>query len=155
MTGTANSILIEPADGHQVVRERPAGEAGIVPGMLLERNTDGDYVSHVGAGLNAQKLFALENHADAGGILDAYSDNDTVRALYAQRGDLINASLADSAAAIVIGDALESSGDGHLRVATADAATDTAQRDSIVAYAAEAVDNSSGPAGTRIQVEVA
>ena len=127
----------------------------ILPGMLLERNTAGDYVSHVGAGLNAQKLFALENVADAKGIADTYADNDTVRAVYSQRGDLINAALAASAIAIVIGDALESSGDGFLRKATADAATDTAQRDSIVAYAAEAVDNSSGGSGTRIQVEVA
>ena len=154
MSGSANTILIEPADGQQVVREKLAGDT-ILPGMLLENASAGTVVSHVGAGLNAQKLFALENVANGGGIADAYASGQTVRALYAQRGDLINAALAASAIAIVIGDALESSGDGYLRKASADAATDTAQRDAIVAYAAEAVDNSSGGAGTRIQVEVA
>ena len=154
MTGVANTILVEPANGLTVVREKLAGDA-ITPGMLLQNAAAGTFVTHVGAGLNAQKLFALENVARAGGIADAYVVGETVRALYAQRGDLINAALAASATAIVIGDALESSGDGYLRKATADAATDTAQRDAIVAYAAEAVDNSGGGAGVRIQVEVA
>jgi hypothetical protein len=154
MSGPANSILVEPAEGQRRIREAQAGEADILPGMLLERDANGEYVSHVGAGLNAQKLFALENLADAKGIEDTYADNDRVRAVYAQPGDLINAALAASAAAIIIGSYLESSGDGFLRIATADAATDTAQRVGLVAVATEAVDNSSGPEGTRILVEV-
>ena len=154
MSGSANSILVEPAEGQRRIRERLAGEAAILPGMLLELDSSGEYVSHAGAGLNAQKLFALENVADAKGIADVYADGDSVRGLYAQPGDLVNAALAASATTIPIGAFLESSGDGYLRIATADAATDTAQREAMVAVATEAVDNSSGPAGTRILVEV-
>jgi hypothetical protein len=153
MSGPANSILVEPADGQRRIREAAAGEAGILPGMLLQRDAGGNYIAHNAIASNAQKLFALSNLADARGIADVYPIGDRVRGLYAQPGDLINAALGDSAAAITIGDYLESSGDGYLRLVTTSISTTDAQRVSLVAVATEDVDNSAGPAGTRILVE--
>lgn len=197
MSGSANTILIEPADGQRRINERLT--AGIIlPGMLIEKVSAAQtIVAHSTAGGPAQRTFALENVANAEGIADAYASGETARFLYAQPGDLINAALAASAAAIVIGDLLESSGDGYVRkiipVAdltdssggsaddtiaaitnaanagsadvgpTADAIADLAAKVNallptalynIVGVAIEAVDNSSGGAGTRIQMEV-
>lgn len=149
MSGSANSILIEPANGSQLVRERLASEA-ITPGDLLEVTTGDQYALNnatTGAGATAgRKIFALENVARAGGIDDAYGSGETCRAVYGQTGDLVNARVAAGAAAIVVGVPLESAGDGTLKVVGTGA---------IVAYASEAVDNSGGGSAVRIQVEVA
>ena len=154
MSESPTTILLEPARGTSVVREKLAGGA-ITPGDLLEQSTSDTFVVHNSAGVNAQRIFALENLANGGTISDAYASGDTVRALYAQPGDLVYALVADGATAITQGAALESAGDGTLRIATTDAATDDTQRDAVVAYAAEAVDNSGGGAEARIKVEVA
>ena len=155
MPGTPNTILLEPANGFQLVRERLSGGA-IIPGHLVAKNAADAFIVHPGAGLNAQKLFALPNVSNGGGIDQAYASGETVSALYAQPGDLIYGWVAASAAACIINSPLESAGDGTVRIATADAATDTAQRDAIVGYCAVAVDNSGNAAGpVRIQIEVA
>ena len=151
---TPNTILLSPADGNLTIRERLAGGV-ITPGHLIELNTSDAYIVHATAADNAQKIFALENVANAEGIADAYASGETVRGLYAKRGDGVYALLAASASAIVIGNALESAGDGTVRIITADAATDDTQRDAIVGYAAEAVDNSGGGTVVRIKIEVA
>jgi hypothetical protein len=54
----------------------------------------------------------------------------------------------------VIGDTLESAGNGMLRKATTDAATDDTQRNSSIGKALEAVDNSGGGSPARIKIEV-
>lgn len=154
MSDPANTILLSPANAMQTVREKLAGGV-IIPGHLVEVTAADTFVVHNTAAANAQKVFALENVADASGIDDAYVSGETVRSLYPARGDEINALVAASAPAIVIGDALESAGDGTVRKAVADAATDTTQRDSIVGYANVAVDNSGGGAAVRIKLEVA
>ena len=151
--GNPTTIVIEPADGNALIREELA-VAAFSAGHLLEKVAAG-YQKHSTAAGNAQKLFAVENLADAGGIDRAYVAGETARAVYAKRGDKIYALVPAAAPAIVVGDALESNGDGTLRKAVADTATDTTQRDAIVAYAAEAVNNSGGGAEARIQVEVA
>jgi hypothetical protein len=154
MSGEANSILVEPADGQRRIRERGTSESDILPGMLLQRSAAGVFEKHSTAAGNAQKLFALSNLADAKGIDDVWPISNRVRGLYAQPGDLINAVLGASAAAIQTGDFLESDGNGYLRVVVTAIATTDAERSSIIAVAGEAVDNSAGPAGTRILVEV-
>jgi|6_EtaG_2_1085325.scaffolds.fasta_scaffold00556_17 hypothetical protein len=148
-----NTILISPADGQQIVREKLAGGA-ITPGHLLERSSS-TWVVHANAGKNSQRIFALENVANAEGIADAYASGESVRGLYAQSGMLVNALVAATATAITEGAALESDGDGTLRIATTDAATDDTQREAVVGYANEAVDNSTGTTVVRIEVEVA
>lgn len=151
--GLPNTIFIESAEAMVHSREALA-IAAFTPGHLIEKIAAG-FQLHSGAGLNAQKIFALEQLADAGTIDRAYVAGETARGGYAKRGDLVFGFVAASAAAIVEGDALESAGDGTLRKAATDAATDTAQRDSIVGYAALAIDNSGGGAEARIQLEVA
>ena len=104
--------------------------------------------------MNAIPLFALENEVIGNPITEDYLDNDLVIAMFMPPGAEVYALVAASAAAIVRGDFLESAGDGTLRIATADAATDTAQREAMVATAIEDVDNSGGGTEARIKVEV-
>lgn len=153
MSGTPNTIFVEPAGRQPFVRERLA-VAAFTPGHLLQ-NVAAGFQKHGTAAINAQKIFAMENEADAGTIDRAYVANETARGGYAQRGDLVYAWIPAAAAAIVVGDALESAGDGTLRKAATDTATDTTQRDSIVGYAAEAKDNSAGGSAVRLLIEVA
>ncbi len=152
MTQTV-SLVAGPA-GDPILSEDVAAAAGILPGHLVEEGA-ANLAVHAGAGLNAQRLFAQKNLTVSGDIDTAYLSGETVSYGAYKTGQEVSALLAASAAAIVRGDALESAGDGTLRIATADAATDTAQRDAIVAYALEAVDNSGGGTVVRIKTRVA
>ena len=155
MSGTAQTIILKAGlQGQPMIGER-AAVAAITPGYLIEEVAAGTVQKHAGAGLNAAKKFALEKLPVGGTIDDDYATGDTVRYGTFSSGQEVNAILAASAAAIIIGSVLESAGDGTLRIATADAATDTAQRDAIVAYATEAVDNSGGGGEVRIKVRIA
>lgn len=153
MAGNPNTIFVERPAADINVRERLA-VAAFTPGHLLEV-VAGGYQKHSTAAGNAQKIFAEENLADARDIDEPYVANETARGGYAMRGDLVYAWVAAAAPAIAIGAALESAGDGTLRAIVVDANTSQAERDSIVGYAAEAVDNSGGASEARIQVEVA
>ena len=156
MSGTPKTIELNAGlGGEPQVKERlSAAATAIKPGYLVEEAL-GKVQEHSGAGLNAQKLFALTNTIVGGGIDDVYAAADTTRYGAFKTGQEVYALVAASAAAIVDGDALESDGDGTLRVLTTDAATDDTQRDSVVAYAIEAVDNSGGGSEARIKVRVA
>lgn len=132
-----------------------ASGSAIVPGDLVEETTAGEVQEHSTAAANAQRLIALTNLANASTIDDAYAVGETVRFGAAHSGQKAFMRVAASAPAIVIGDDLESAGDGSVRKAVADAATDTDQRDAIVAYAIEAVDNSGGGTTVRIKVRIA
>jgi len=140
--------------GTPILNERIAAAAGILPGHLVAESS-GKVAVHAGAGLSAQKLFAQRNIAVAGELDTAYLDAETVSYGAYHSGQEVSALLAASAAAIVDGDALESAGDGTLRVQTTDSATDDTQRDSVVAYATESVDNSGGGTVVRIKIRVA
>lgn len=156
MAGTPNTIFIERncCDMQINVRERLVA-AAFKPGHLLMVTTAGLYQKHNTAAGNAQKLFALENLAVAGTIDRDYVVNETARAGYAMRGDLVQTWIAANAAAIVVGDALESDGAGGVRKQAVNAATSQAQRDSVVGYAAEAKDNSANGSAVRLLIEVA
>ena len=132
-----------------------AAASAVVPGMLVEETTAGELQEHSVAAGNAQKLFALANLTNAGTIDTVYPVGATARYGAAHSGQEANALLAAAATAVTRGAPLESAGDGTLRVQTADAATDQTQRDSVVAYALEAVDNSGGGTTARIRVRVA
>lgn len=140
--------------GEPILSEGIAAAGGILPGHLLDEGASTVLV-HAGAGLNAQKLFAQNNIAVAGDIDTAYLSGETVSYGAYHSGQEVSALLAASAAAIVRGDALESDGDGTLRVLTTDTATDDTQRDAIVGYALEAVDNSGGGSVVRIKIRIA
>lgn len=156
MSDTAEVIeLLTNISGSFINNERLAASgSAIIPGMLVQE-TGGEVEEHGTAAANAQKLFALTDISTGGTIDDVYTVGATVRYGAAHSGQEAFALVAAGATAILDGAALESNGDGTVRTATADAATDTTQRDSIVGYAMEAVDNSGGGASVRIAIRVA
>lgn len=126
----------------------------VTPGMLVERVAAGIRPHSVAAD-NARKYFAVEFDEVGRGVDDVYAIGE--RVLYGRyaSGDEVYALVAAGATAITVGAALESAGDGTLRIQTTDAATDNTERDSVVGYAKEAVDNSGGGSRARIKIEVA
>lgn len=130
-------------------RHEDTAIAAITPGYLCEQIAAG-VQAHSTAAENAIATFAVEREMVGDGIDVDYAALDTVLLATARKGDIINALLAASAAAIVRGDYLESAGDGTLRIQTAAAATTEAGRASVVAVAEEAVDNSGGGSEARI-----
>lgn len=143
-------------NGNPVVNEALAAAATVIkPGHLVEEIAAGTVQEHGGAGLSAQRLIALTDTSTGGTIDDVYTVAATVRYGAFHSGQKTFMRLAAAATAVIIGTPLESDGDGTVRLATADAATDTAQRNSIVAYAVEAVDNSGGGAEVFVEVRIA
>jgi hypothetical protein len=145
-----NVIILK---GEPLRDEFTAGGA-VTPGHLVDPQAG---VVHATADGNAEKCFALENPwvetaAGSKSIDEAYSSGDTVLCGYFNAGDVVYAILAASMT-IAAGDALASAGDGTLQTVTAAAATTQAERDSIVAYAEEAVTTTTATA--RIKVRVA
>ena len=108
---TPHTIILK---GRPMRREATAGGA-ITPGHLIKYNSSGQFVVHnVAAGLPAT-IFAAENEVFGGDISDAYASGDRVLAWHCSPGDEIYALVPANAPAIVIGDLLESNGDGTLR----------------------------------------
>jgi len=153
------NILIK---GDPIRKEAIAGGA-ITPGHLVKRSAANTVVVHATASGDAQKLFALEEDLIGGSIDTAYAQNDQCYLSSCRSGDEVFALLPASATAVTVGMPLCSNGDGCLKKHVADTVdttlTDTTDQtiygDQIVAYALEAVDNSSGAAVARIQVEIA
>lgn len=145
----SNTILLK---GDGVFKEATAGGA-ITPGMFLIRNSSNQVVVHATAAGNIFPLIALEEEDFGAEISDAYGSGDRVRMVVPQPGSEIYALVAAAAAAIVVGDLLESDGAGMLRKYTAPAAAAGNVR-GIVARALEAVDNSAGGSAARIKVEI-
>lgn len=139
--------------GRGIQKEGVAG-ATITPGELVTLNSSNEVIPHGTAAGNAQAAFAKENEVIGGGIDDTYASGDNVIYEVLPPGAEVYALVAAAAGAIVIGDYLESAGDGTLRKLAASASTAQSARNSVVARAIEAVDNSGGGARARIKVEV-
>jgi hypothetical protein len=139
--------------GNGIQKEGKAGGT-ITPGQLVARTSTGTIVVHAGAALNALKAFAKENEVIGKDIDTNYTVNENVIFEVCHSGMEVLARLPASAAAIVIGDFLESNGAGYLRKVATDATVSDTEKAGIVAIALEAIDNSSGPAGVPIKVEV-
>jgi hypothetical protein len=157
-------ILKNRTDSVPFIKEAIANGV-MTPGHLVEIDSNGKVKKHATAGGNARKLFAVEqnliNNTSAADIDTASADGDQVPYVVAERGDEIYAWVEANGAAIVIGDALESAGDGTLQKHTpravdeGGAATFTQYNDAIVGYAIEAKDNSANGSAVRIKIEVA
>jgi hypothetical protein len=139
--------------GDPVVEEK-AAVAAITPGMLIEITSADKYQVHSTSGGNAITCFALEDQNQGNDIDDVYAADDQVLGWYPQRGEMIEALLADGEN-IVIGDKLDSNGDGYLKKHVEDDSGNI-QTQAIVAEAAQALDmsDSSGgdPSSQRITV---
>jgi hypothetical protein len=156
-SATAHTIVLRsnnPNNSMERVHEAPAGGV-ITPGMLLE--WDGaDVVAHSAAAGGAEgRKVALEypwsDHGAGASIDHDYAEGETVGFIPGVAGDQFYMLLADGETAVK-GSPLGSDGAGALAVITAAA---TVLADAIVAYAAEAVDNSVGGAPARIRVDMA
>lgn len=140
-------ICLDSGPNETPTIERSSGATGIIPGMLLKTNSANKFVVHDSAAGAHESIFALEDLTVGGDIDTAYPSGSVLRAAIVQPGYRVNGLVAAAAAAIVIGDKLESAGDGTVRKTNADTA--------IVGFATSAVDNSLGASTARIQFRVA
>ena len=123
-------------NGTPTIDEQLSASAAITPGNLVEVDT-GQWRRHANAGLNAAASFALERD-ELGNDFDVdYAASDLVKVGRFRPGDKVNALIA-SGQNLVIGEFVESAGDGTLRTLTTDSATDDTQRVSVVGQSAEA-----------------
>lgn len=137
--------------------------AAITPGHLVEINS-GNLRKHATADGNAAPWWACEtlvpsiSNSQTAAINIDYATNDSVRWAQTKQGEEVYAWVPASAAAIVTGDELVSNGDGTLKKYVAQATNEagtgtyTIRTRSVVARAAESVDNSGGGTPARIRV---
>lgn len=128
--------------GRGIRKEAVAGGT-ITPGHLLTFNSTGNLVVHATAGGAAIPLFAVENDLVGNSITDNYVVNDYVQSEYLTAGMEALAFLVASGTAVVVGDLLESAGDGSLRKFTTGA---------IIAQSLDALDNSGNANQARLRV---
>lgn len=127
------------------IRKEAVAAGAITPGHLIARDANGKVGVHAAAAGNTGRLFAVENDIIGKGINDAYAVDDQVQFGAFRPGDEVYALVPAAAAAIVIGNQLESTGDGTLKILAAGTP---------LATALEAVDNSAGATPARIKVEI-
>jgi len=174
MTIEAKTIMLKGCNGPR--DEAIANTSGVLPGHLLYVMTTGKVAVHAVAGGNCEKLIAIEDELQGRGIDTAYASGSRVTYIVAQRGDWVNALLADGQN-VAVGAPLMSNGAGRLTALVNQVITDTIDgagdssgdsggtvstttvyTDRIVGYAMAAVDMS-GSAGAdpsgRIPVRIA
>lgn len=141
-----NTIKI---NNHSDNFEEYVADAAILPGSLLELNTDNEVKVHATAGGNVgPKMFALEDAFEGKGIDDAYAAGDRVRVWFPSPGDIVLAILADGQD-VAEGTLLESNGSGYLTAHSADEASilPNVQTNMIVAMSLEEMDASADSSG--------
>ena len=127
--------------------EEYIANAAITPGMLVELISTGKIRKHATAGGSAEGLFAVEDEFQGKGIDDAYVANTPVQCWVVEPGDQVNA-LLDDGENVVIGDFLESAGNGFLQKYSSAASNNADAIDRrIIAVALEAV-NLASSSGT-------
>lgn len=159
-SSTPHTIVLRsnnPDNMMERVHESPCQAAvTITPGMLIGYGTTNTVKPHASAaGAAFGRKVALENpwsdHGSGAAIDHAYAAGETVRWIPGVAGDQFYMLL--KAGQNVAKEApLASDGAGALQAITVDASAVT---DAVVAYAAEAVDNSGGGAAVRIRVDMA
>ncbi len=131
------------------------GAVVITPGFLLELETDGEVIPHAAIGGNQFRMFAKNRDFLGKEISEIIPVGDTLQVINAQPGAVINAILED-VQTIVIGDLLESAGDGTLRkhvpIASTGANSFTVLPLSIVGTATEAVTTAGATARIAVRI---
>ncbi len=146
----SNTILLKGRG----IRKEGVALLALSPGELVERNASDQIIAHATAAGNASPAFVVENELLGSEITVDYAALDNVVYETMPRGAEVLARLAAAAAAVIIGNYLESAGDGTLRITTTAAATANTARSGIIARAIEAVDNSGGGGEVFIKVEI-
>ena len=134
---------------HSDVIQEFEAHSTIIPGMLVALNSDNEVYPHPVSSGNAVPSFALEDELQGKGIDDDYAAGDRVQVWVAGRGDEVNALLKDEQT-IVIGQFMESDGEGRLQAYVADHPDSSGYIYplQIVAVALEAKDLSTLPEGS-------
>lgn len=145
-----NHILIK---GDPIQKEGNAAET-ITPGELITFDGSGDIIPHGSAGENAQPRFAKEEDYGGQSIDTDYAAGERVPYYVNRKGDEVQAFLA-AGQNVAKDTPLVSDGSGGLTAYTAPTAVEDVYPNAIVAYAAEAKDNSGSAERARIKVEVA
>ena len=153
-----NTVVLK---GDPLYKEARAGEANIRPGMILERDSAGEVVSHINAGRDTFRMFAIENRDIGEGVDDLYADNDRVHYIVARPGDEVRALLAAGTGGdVAIGAILESDGAGALLAHTpvsiveSGTATKSVFTRAAVGVALEAIDNDPGSGGVAVPINI-
>lgn len=138
-----NSVILK---NYLNVREELNAAAAITPGMLVEMTSAGKVQAHANAGFDAIPMFALEDELQGKGIDEDYAADDPVQIFIPQRGDQVNAVLADGEN-VSTGDFLESDGNGYLQAYSKE---DSAAGENSMAVVAQALEDAdlSGSSGT-------
>lgn len=127
----------------QRAQEELVAVSTIYPGALVEITSAGKVQHHSSAAQNAAIKFALEDNLQGNGLDDSFSADDQVPVWTPQRGDMVFAVLKDEET-VVVGDFLESAGNGFLQKHVADidssAAETTIYSNVLVGIAREALD---------------
>ena len=137
------------------IRQEALANAGITPGHLVELMSTGKVKVHATAGGNVVKTFAVEDDMQGRPIATAYTTGELVQYNHMQPGDFVYGWLKDGQT-IVIGDVLESAGDGSVQKHSPDNSAAQNLTNQIVAIAREAVDLSASAvvANARILMEI-
>lgn len=133
------------------IRNEALANAELYPGHLVELMSTGKVKKHATAGGNVLgKFFAVEDDIQGNAISTAYAAGKMVQYDHFPPGTWVLAVAKSGAAAIVIGDPVESAGDGTLQKHTADAFDSvgggTVYSNNIVGIARSAIDNSDSAA---------
>lgn len=139
------------------VRNEHQAVAAITPGNLVEFTSAGKVQKHSGAGLVAEKAFAVENDLIGADIADDYATDSQVQYNIFRPGDEVYALLANGENASK-GSFLESNGDGELRVVDTDSSALTVKPGSIIAVSLAALNMSGSslvdPASNRLPIRI-
>lgn len=111
--------------GDPILKEAGAGEAGIYPGMLVEKAADGDYELQDVAGENCARDVALEDDLKGNEVGTVYTAANRMVVGSFRRGDEV-AALVASGENIAIGDRLAAKGDGYWKETDTSTETDLA-----------------------------
>lgn len=130
--------------------------AAITPGDLVEVMSTGKLRRHATGSGPAAKAFAIYNYHVGKDLTQDYAANEWLQYDEVSSGSEVNCNVAISAPAIVIGDKLESAGDGTVRkhVALSGAFSGDPSAVALIGTAMEAVDNSAGATKVRIRMRV-
>ena len=110
----SNSICLSP-NGQYLRREAKASAAGILPGMLLERDSAGEVAPHSTADGKPSIIRVADiNIGDAGDITRAYADDENVHYAELVPGNYVTVRVAASQTIAIEGE-LASNGDGYVK----------------------------------------
>ena len=140
-----NVIYAGPAGKCAQKVEALAGEAGLLPGMLLVKSS-GEFIKHATAGQGGTVFCANVDFCKQTGVSDAYTDGDTVQAFNPVTGEYYNMLVATSQNITAVDTPLTSNGAGLLRIAL------TTGAEEVLFYADEIVNTA---ATTSVRVRVA